>query len=190
MGVVMGATYLSMQAETTDRNAVIAFSKGFAERNSEFECYVGEPIGLWTAVYPSFSPAIDPFARELSKAIASLVVTLVSLDEDEVMCNFCLAGKDLGFVKISTGKRRSPKQQEPIAKKLSLLHAHLDAEEQKQLRAYLSDTREIVFGADILKTFCEATGIHNAMTSYDYIQRNDYAADLDTKVQLLSIRRN
>ena len=70
------------------------------------------------------------------------------------------------------------------------LHAHLNAEKKKQLLAYLSDTREIVFSADILKTFCEATGIRNAMTSYDYIQRNDYEADLDTKVQLLRIRRN
>ena len=183
----MGATYFSMQAETTDRNAVIAFTKQFAEKNSEFECYVGEPIGLWTAVYPSFSPAMDPFARELSKTISSLVLTLVSLDEDEVMCNFCLAGKDLGFVKISAGKRRSPKQQEPIAKKLSLLQTHLNAEQQVQLLAYLCDTREIVFSADILKTFCEAAGIRNAMTSYDYITRNDYAKDLDTKVDLLKI---
>jgi hypothetical protein len=184
----VGATYLSIQAETTDRNAVLTVSREFAEKHSaEFQCYVGEPLGLWTAIYPSFSPVMDPFARELSKAIGSLVLSLVSAAEDEIFCNFCLAGKDLGFVKISTGKKRSPKQQEPIAKKLSLLKAHLSAESQRELVVYLSDTRNILWGSDILRTFCQAAGIRNAMTSYDYIQRNEYAADLDTPVQLVKI---
>ena len=133
------------------------------------------------------SSAMDPFARELSKAFESLVLTLTSVDEDEVFCNYCLAGKDLGFFKISTGQRRSPKQREPVAKKLSLLQAHLTAEQQEQLLAYLSDTRDILYSADILKTFCQAAGIRNAMTSCDYIQKNDYVADLDTPVQLVKI---
>ena len=184
----MGATYLSIQADTTDRNGILTFSQAFAGRHSpEFQCYVGEPLGLWTAVYPAFSSAMDPFARELSKAFESLVLTLISADEDEVFCNFCLAGRDLGFFKISTGKRRSPKQREPVAKKLSLLQSHLTVEQQEQLVAYLSDTRDILYSADILKTFCQAAGIRNVMTSYDYIQRNDYAADLDTPVQLVKI---
>ena len=65
--------------------------------------------------------------------------------------------------------------------------SHLTVEQQEQLVAYLSDTRDILYSADILKTFCQAAGIRNVMTSYDYIQRNDYAADLDTPVQLVKI---
>jgi hypothetical protein len=184
----MGATYSSIQTETTDGNGVLTLAKVFAEKHpGEFQCYVGETLGLWTAIYPSFSPVMDAFARELSRTFQCLALTLVSADEDEVFCNFCLAGKDYGFIKISTGQRRSPKQREPIAKKLSMLQTHLSTEQQTELLAYLSDTRDILFSAEILKTFCQTTGIRNAMTSYDYILRNDYERELDTPVQLVKI---
>ena len=35
-----------------------------------------------------------------------------------------------------------------------------------------ADHRE-VFGHDLLRTFCEITGIRNAFTSFDYLQRGE-----------------
>jgi hypothetical protein len=98
---------------------------------------------------------MDTFARELSKTVG-VVLSLVSADEDEVLCNFCLAGKDYSFFKIRTGAKRSPKAQEPVAKKLALLKEFLTADQQKELLASLADTRNILFSADILRTFCQA----------------------------------
>jgi hypothetical protein len=184
----MGATYISIQADTTDRENLLSFTTAFVEkRPHEFQCYVGEPLGRWTAVYPSLSPAMDVFAKELSKALGCLALTLVSEDEDAVFCNFCQAGKDLSFFKISTGAKRSPKQQAPVAKKLALLGACLSEERQKELVKYLSDTTGILFSADILTTFCDAVGIRNARTSYNYIEKSDYLRDLDSPVALVKI---
>ena len=184
----MGATYLSIQVDATDRESILTFTRVFAGKHpQEFQCYVGEPLGRWTAVYPSFSPAMDVFAKELSKALECLILTLRSFDEDEVFCNLCQAGKDYSFFKISTGSRRSLKQQAPVVKRLSMLEAYLSADQQKELVTYLSDTTRILFSADILKTFCQKVGIRNAMTSYDYIQRNDYRKDLDAPVELVKV---
>jgi hypothetical protein len=187
-GWLMGATYLSIQANTTDRDGVIVFARSFVDKHpQEFQCYLGETLGRWTAVYPFLSPVMDLFAKELSGALECLVLSLVSADEDEVLCNFCQNGKDYSFFKISTGVRRSPKQQAPVAKKLAMLEFVLNAEQQTGLLAYLSDTRGVLWGSDILKTFCNAACIPNAMTSFDYIRRNDYQADLDIPVQLVAI---
>ena len=184
----MGATYLSFHAGTADREGVLTFSRAFAAAHPhEFRCYVGEPAGAWTAVYPEFSPAMDRFAKELSRALACVVLSLVSHDEDEVLCNVCDRGKDHGFFKISAGRRRPARQREPVAKKLSLLAAHLDPQKQAELLAYLSDTTAVVDSGEILRTFCQAMGIRNAMTSYDYIERADSQADLDTPVDLVKV---
>jgi len=184
----MGATYISLQASTADREGVLTFSRAFvAAHPNEFSCYVGEPLGAWTAVYPSLSAVMDLFAKELSRSLGCVVLSLVSHDEDEVLCNFCENGKDLSFFKISAGRRRPPKQQGPVAKRLSLLASHLDAQKQAELLAYLSDTTATLDSGEILKTFCHAVGIRNAMTSYDYIEHGDYHADLDTAVELVKV---
>jgi hypothetical protein len=184
----MGATYISFQAGTEDREGVLTFSRGFvAAHPHEFRCYVGEPLGAWTAVYPSLSPVMDLLAKELSRALGCVVLSLVSHDEDEVLCNFCEGGKDHSFFKISTGRRRPPKQRGPVAKRLSLLAAYLDDQKQAELLAYLSDTTAILDSGEILKTFCQAVGIRNAMTSYDNIEHGDYQADLDTAVELVKV---
>jgi len=184
----MGATYFSIQAHTTDRDAVLTCARSFAGKHPYvFQCYVGEALGQWTAVYPSFSAVMDPFAKELSQALGCLVLTLASADEDEVLCNFCLAGKDYSYFKVTPGRKRSPKQQAPVAKKLALLEGILTADQQKELLAYISHPPDVLFSSDVLKTLCQALAILNATTSYDYILRNDYSADLDRQVELVKI---
>src|SRR5262245_16036027 len=116
----MGATYISFQAGTGDREGVLAFSRAFvAAHPHEFQCYVGAPLGAWTAIYPVMSPAMDLFAKELSRALACVVLSLVSHDEDEVLCNVCEGGQDHSFFKITAGRRRPPKQRGPVAKRLA-----------------------------------------------------------------------
>ena len=184
----MGATYISFQAGTADREGVLTFSRAFLTAHPhEFRCYVGQPLGPWTAVYPSMSPAMDLFAKELSRAIGGVVLSLVSHDEDEVLCNFCEGGKDHSFFKISAGRRRPPKQRVPVAKRLALLGAYLDAQRQAQLLDYLCDATAVLDSGEILKTFCQALGIRNAMTSFDYIEHGDYQADLDVAVELVRV---
>ena len=184
----MGATYISFQAGTANREGVLTFSRAFAAAHPhEFRCYVGETLGAWTGVYPSMSPAMDLFAKDLSGVLDCVVLSLVSHDEDEVLCNVCQGGKDHGFFKITAGRRRSPKQREPVAKRLSLLGTYVDAQKQAELLAYLSDTTGILDSGEILKTFCQALGIRNAMTSYDYIDHGNYQADLDTAVELVKV---
>src|SRR5262249_5653099 len=147
----MGATYLSIQAHTTDRDAVLACARSFAGKHpNEFQCYVGEALGQWTAVYPSFSAVMDPFAKELAHALGSLVLTLASADEDEVLCNFCLAGRDYSYFMIEPGRKRSPKQQAPVAKKLALLEGILTGDQQKELLASISYPPDVLFRSDVL----------------------------------------
>ena len=74
-----------------------------------------------------------------------------------------------------------------MAKRLTLLGAYLDAQRQAELLDYLGDTTGILDSGEILKTFCRAVGIRNAMTSYEYIERGDYQADLDTPVELVKV---
>src|SRR5262245_40645026 len=101
----MGATYISFQACTANRDGVLDFCRAFAAaRGNEFRCCVGEALGGWTAVYPSMSPAMDVFAKELSGALGCVVLSLVSHDEDEILCNVCQGGKDHGFFKITAGR--------------------------------------------------------------------------------------
>ena len=48
-------------------------------------------------------------------------------------------------------------------------------------------TIAILDSGEILRTFCQAVGIRNAMTSYDYIEYGNYQAVLDTVVERVKI---
>jgi hypothetical protein len=85
------------------------------------------------------------------------------------------------------GRKRSRKQQAPVAKKLALLEGMITADQQKEQLAYISHPPDVLFSSDVLKTFCQALAIVNATTSYDYILRNDYSDDLDRQVELVKI---
>ena len=52
----MGATYLSMQLRTIDRDAAVAALEAIAAANvaAGLRFYVTDPLGGWLAVFPNF----------------------------------------------------------------------------------------------------------------------------------------
>ena len=66
----MGATYLSMQLCTTDRDAVVAALGAIvaAHAPSGLRFYVAQPLGEWLAVYPNFALELARSAKALSEA--------------------------------------------------------------------------------------------------------------------------
>src|ERR1700752_817389 len=94
---VMGATYLSMQFRTTNRDAVVAELHSIAAANAVagLRFYVAEPHNGWLPVFPNFTPELERVAKALSARIDCLVVLLLSADEDDLYCMFFRGGKQL-----------------------------------------------------------------------------------------------
>ncbi len=182
----MGGFYQSIQVPAVGldevRSAVEAFRAQSA--NASLRAYLGEPVDGWMAIYTEFSPETDTLARSLSQQFDRLALTLASIDEDELICNFCVSGKDLGFFRIASGAHRTGRRLEPVTRRIELLAPHCDADRRGQIVALFADTRDTVFSSELLRRFCAIVGIRNATTSYDYIARGDYADDLDVPVSL------
>ena len=104
----MGATYLSMQLRTTDRDSTIAALATIASADpaSGLRFYVAQPIGGWLAVFPNLTPAIERSAETLSARLECLVMLLLSADEDELYCMFFRDGKQLPWFKIGAPRKR------------------------------------------------------------------------------------
>ncbi|HEX9274924.1 MAG TPA: hypothetical protein VGA51_00800, partial [Casimicrobiaceae bacterium] len=93
----MGATYLSMQLRTTDRDAAVVALEAIAVAKvaSGLRFYVAEPVAGWIGVFPNFTPELEQTAKALSAKLACLVVLLLSADEDDLYCMFFRDGKQL-----------------------------------------------------------------------------------------------
>lgn len=181
----MGATYISIQVPDTSRDVIrTALTQFNATSPVRLAAYLGQPIGRWTALYPRFSPETDRFAKILSGAAHGPVLTLGSIDEDDLLCNFCVAGKDLSFFKVNVGAQRKGKQRVSVIKKIDALQAFADEPSRAALVDRLCDTRHVTFGSEILADFCAVFAIKNARTSFDYIERDDYRDDLDVDTSL------
>lgn len=75
----MGATYLSMQVRTTDRDAAVVALEAIAAANpgESLRFYVAEPLGGWLAVFPNFTPELERTAKALSSRLGCLIVLLL-----------------------------------------------------------------------------------------------------------------
>jgi len=169
----MGATYLSMQLRTTDRDAVVAALERIASASGVEQFYVAEPTGGWLAVFPNFTPEIDRSPKALSAALDCLIVLLLSADEDDLYCMFFRSGKQLPWFKVGASRKRRGKEREKLACKIDALADVCDAESRARLVDVLADTTNVVFSSDLLRVFCEIAGIRNAFTSFDYLQRGE-----------------
>ena len=98
----MGATYLSMQLRTTDRDAAVAALEAIAvaKAASGLQFYVTEPVGGWLGIFPNFTPELEQTAKALSGQLVCLVVLLLSADEDDLYCMFFRDGKQLPWFKV------------------------------------------------------------------------------------------
>lgn len=132
-----------------------------------------EPRDGWLAVFPNFTPELERAAKNLSARIDCLILLLFSFDEDDLYCMFFRHGKQLPWFKVGAGRSRRGKEREKLAKKLEALSEVCDAESRERLVAVLADATDVVYSSDLLRSVCEIAGIHNAFTSFDYLQRGE-----------------
>ncbi len=171
----MGATYLSMQLRTTDRDAAVAALETIAAANAAacLRFYVAEPLGGWLAVFPHFTPELERSAKALSSRLGCLVVLLLSADEDELYCMFFRDGKQLPWFKVGAGRRRRGKERDKLATKLEALAEVCDAESRARLVAILADATGVTYSSELLRALCDIIGIWNAFTSFEYLHRGE-----------------
>ena len=169
----MGATYLSMQLHTTDRDAAVAALEAIAAADADSRFYVAEPLGGWLAVFPNFQLEMERNAKALSARLGCLIVLLLSADEDDLYCMFFRDGKQLPWFKIGAARKRRGKERDKLATKLEALAEVCDAESRARLLAILADSTGVTFSSDLLRALCEIVGIRNAFTSFDYLQRGE-----------------
>ena len=171
----MGATYLSMQLRTADRNAVVTALEGMAAECSDVNLrfFVAEPVGGWLAVFPNFTSELERNAKVLSARLGCFIVLLLSADEDDLYCMFFRDGKQLPWFKIGIGQNRRGKEREKLAAKLDAFAEVCDTESRAKLVEILAEARDVTFSSDLLRSLCEIIGIRNAFTSFEYLQRGD-----------------
>lgn len=171
----MGATYLSMQLHTADRESAIAALEEIASANvgSSLQFYVAEPVGGWLAVFPNFTPELERTAKRLSAELRCLIVLLLSADEDELYCMFFRDGRQLPWFKVGAPRIRRGKERDKLAAKLEALAEVCDVESRARLVGILANTTGVTFSSELLRAVCESVGIRNAFTSFEYLQRGE-----------------
>ena len=143
----MGATYLSMQLRTTNRDAAVAALEEIAAATpaAGLQFYVAEPGGGWLAVFPNFTPELERSGNVLSARLDCLVVLLLSADEDDLYCMFFRDGRQLPWFKVGASRKRRGKEREKLAAKIDALAEICDAESRARLVDVLADTTNVVF---------------------------------------------
>src|SRR5262245_30805632 len=174
--LTVGATYLSLQLRTTDRDAVATALETIAAETSvtpPLEFYVAEPVGGWLAVFPNFTPDLERSAKQLSARANCLIGLLFSADEDDLYCMFFRGGKQLPWFKVGAPRVRRGKERDKLAAKIDALAEVCDAESRARLVDTLADTTGVTFSSELLRTFCEIVGIRNAFSSFEYLRRGE-----------------
>ena len=124
-------------------------------------------------VFPNFTPELERAAKALSARVDCLLVLLLSADEDDLYCMFFRSGRQLPWFKVGVGRIRRGKERAKLATKLEALAEVCDAESRAPSVAILADATAVTFSSELLRALCEIVGIHNAFTSFDYLQRGE-----------------
>jgi hypothetical protein len=98
---------------------------------------------------------------------------LLSADEDDLYCMFFRGNRQLPWFKIAAGKARKGKERDKLAAKLDALSNVCDEDSRARLLDALADAANVTYSSDLLRAFCEATGIRQAFTSFEYLQRGE-----------------
>ena len=171
----MGATYLSLQLRTTDRDAALDAVTAIAASNQDpgLQFYVAGARDGWLAMFPNFTPDLERSAKALSARLGCLIVLLLSADESDLYCMFFRDGRQLPWFKIGAARKRTGKDRDKLAAKLEALADVCDAEGRARLLELLADTTQVTFSSDLLRGLCEIAGIQQAFTSFEYLQRGE-----------------
>ena len=164
-----------MQLRTTDRAAAIGALEAIASQPAEMpqQFYVTEAVDGWLALFPNFTPALESTGKALSTRLGCLVVMLLSADEDELYCMFFRGGRQLPWFKVGAPRKRTGKEREKLAAKIDALAEVCDDAARARLVEVLADTTNVTFSSDLLRAVSEATGIRNAFSSFEYLQRGE-----------------
>jgi len=171
----MGATYLSMQLRTSDRDAAVAALESIAAAQpaAELQFFVADPAAGWLAVFPNFTPELERTGKTLSKSLDCLIVLLLSADEDELYCMFFRDGKQLPWFKVGAPRKRTGKERDKLAAKLEALAEVCDEQSRARLVEVLADSTGVTFSSDLLRSVCDILDIRNAFTSFEYLKRGE-----------------
>jgi hypothetical protein len=162
-------------APDLDRDATVSALRSIAATSpgTGLQFYIAESFGGWLPVYPTFTPELERIAKTRSASLDCLLVLLLSADEDDLYCMFFRAGKQRPWFKIAAGRSRRGKEREKLASKLEVLNEVCDAKRRARLVSALADSTDVICSSDLLRAFCEITGIRNASTSFDYLPRGE-----------------
>lgn len=178
----MGATYLSMQCRTSNRDAVVAELRAIASTGPApaafatpmpLQFYVGEPENGWLPVFPNFTPELERSAKTLCAKADCLVVMFLSADEDDLYCMFFRHGKQLPWFKVAAGKKRTGKERDKLAAKVEALSEVCDAGARARLVTVLADSAGVTFSSDLLRAVSDILGMHSVFSSFEYLQRGE-----------------
>lgn len=144
-----------------------------ANPEAHLQFYVAQPRDGWVAVFPNFTPEIERTGKQLSEGAGCLVVLLLSADEDDLYMMFFRDGKQLPWFKIAGGRTRKGKEREKLANKLEVLAEVCDSESRARLVEILANAGDVIYSSDLLRGVCEIMKVHNAFTSFDYLQHGE-----------------
>src|SRR2546430_21409 len=164
----MGATYLSIQLRSTDRDAAVAALESISQAQpaSELQFYVADTVNGWLGIFPNFTPELEKSAKTLSGKLACLIVLLLSADEDELYCMFFRDDKQLPWFKVGAPRKRQGKERDKLAAKLEVLADVCDEQSRQRLLEILADSTGVIFSSDMLRAVCDILGIRNAFSSF------------------------
>jgi hypothetical protein len=148
----MGATYLSMQLRTSDRERAIAALEEIASANagSSLKFYVARAGGWVAGGVPKFHTGAGTHGQE---AVGGT--------------------RQLPWFKVGAPRIRRGKERETLATKLEALTDVCDVESRARLLAILADPTGVTFSSELLRAVCDIVGIRNAFTSFEYLQRGE-----------------
>jgi hypothetical protein len=86
---------------------------------------------------------------------------------------FFRGGKQLPWFKVGAPRKRTGKEREKLAAKIDALAEVCDDATRARLVDVLADTTNVTFSSDLLRAVSEATGIRNAYSSFEYLQRGE-----------------
>ena len=163
----------AQQLRTTNRDAVVAELHSIAVANAAagLRFYVAEPHGGWLPVFPNFRPELERVAKSSSASADCLIVLLLSADEDDLYCMFfqmaaapwlrLRSAKAVAARSGQTGRQGGSARRGVRRGKPRTTSCGAGGRDSCDLFVRLAAHRVWI------------TGIHNAFTSFDYLQRGE-----------------
>jgi hypothetical protein len=182
----MGAFFGSIQIRSEDQDAVKTAVEDVA-RELKRKFLVGPAIKGWIAVYPDESGQDDTCAIALAKRINTILLQLIVHDDDIFIYNLFRKGELLNEYssKPDYFEEVSEEERERLKPKLEsfrdLISSARTLEKISRLLGATEKTPEFVLEHERLSQFANLLGIHNTLTSYDYLMAGERAGVRDWK---------